>query len=705
MTFLRPHFLSATGLTSMRSKVLVVLVLFLALPSLCSAKDPTKALPPRYRDWLKKDAVYIITNEEKDAFLSLTADDARDRFIERFWEIRNPTPGSPENSYKNEHYRRIEYATQYFGHVSHTEGWRTDMGRIYITLGEPAQRQKLLGLQKITPMEIWFYSNSSRALPPFFYIVFYQRDPMDEFRLYSPFSDGPEKLITAVAGPTRQNALNILSHDAGKDVARVTLSLLPDEPVDFTSGTVSLQSDVMLSTIRNLPNNPIFREELATRRSLLEDVTHRVVFGEEYLDIATVPLRDSAGNTNLHYVLRLKHAEDFTVGQSAKGSYYYSVLVSANVKGPDGKLIFTDERKISKSLAETQLEDLKDKLFGYEGWLPLPPGKYKLEFRLANLVGNTAFHREVEVAVPDPHAGSLQISNLMPFSDARMIPPQTGSTEPFSGAGVKFTPLAGQETVLVQGQALKFFYQVWTPSVTGALRTGKKLQVDYVYGRLDDPASNKTIHDEIPLNQLDAGGSVINGKQIPTTELSPGNYRLAMTLRDPESGAKAYGALTFAVNTIVAATPAWDTSDDKADAGTAEYQRALCYLASGGRGNAIQWLQTAGTRNPNEERFRNKLIELYFDRQNYDKVIELYARNALSESTDEQTIVRIAESFDKSGDVQKAVGVMESGTHLNPGSGPMLLGLAEYYRKAGEPQKAAAAEQKGRQLMSNHPES
>src|SRR5712692_527719 len=183
------------------------------------------------------------------------------------------------------------------------------------------------------------------------------------------------------------------------------------------------------------------------------------------------------------------------------------------------------------------------------------------------------------------------------------------------------------------------------------------------------------------------------------------NYRLAMTLRDPESGAKAYGALTFAVNTIVAATPAWDTSDDKADAGTAEYQRALCYLASGDRGNAIQWLQTAGTRNPNEERFRNKLIELYFDRQNYDKVIELYARNALSESTDEQTIVRIAESFDKSGDVQKAVGVMESGTHLNPGSGPMLLGLAEYYRKAGEPQKAAAAEQKGRQLMSNHPES
>jgi GWxTD domain-containing protein len=690
----------------MRSRVLFVLVLFLGLSSLCSATDPAKSLAPRFRDWLKKDVVYIITNEEKDAFLSLTADDARDRFIERFWEIRNPTPGSPENSYRSEHYRRIEYATQYFGHVSHTEGWRTDMGRIYITLGEPAQRQKLLGLQKITPMEIWFYSNSSRALPPFFYIVFYQRDPMDEFRLYSPFSDGPEKLITAVAGPTRQNALTILSQDAGRDVARVTLSLLPDEPVDFTSGTVSLQSDVMLSTIRNLPNNPIFREDLATRRSLLEDVTHRVVLGEEYLDIATVPLRDSAGNTNLHYILRLKQPGDFTVGQSAEGGYfYYSVLASAKVQGPDGKAIFTDERKISRKVTETELEDVKGKLFGYEGRLPLPPGKYKVGFRLVNLLGNTAFHREVEVEVPDPHARSLQVSNLIPFSDARMIPPQAGSTEPFSGAGVKFIPLAGQETVLVQGQPLKFFYQVWTASVIGAPRTEKKLQVDYAYGRLEDPNSNKTIHDEIPLNQLDAGGSVINGKQIPTAELSPGNYRLAMTLRDPESGAKAYGALTFAVNGTVAATPAWDTSDDKVSDGTSEYQRALCYLAAGDKGNALQWLQAAGTRNPTEDRFRNTLIELYFDQQNYSKVIELYARNALSESTDEQTIVRIAESFEKSGDLRKAVSVMESGTHLNPGSGSMLLALAEYYRKAGESQKAAAAEQKGRQLMSNHPDS
>ena len=56
-------------------------------------------------------------------------------------------------------------------------------------------------------------------LPPFFYVIFYQREATDEFRLYSPSSDGPEKLITAEVGPTRMSALKILSDGAGRDVA------------------------------------------------------------------------------------------------------------------------------------------------------------------------------------------------------------------------------------------------------------------------------------------------------------------------------------------------------------------------------------------------------------------------------------------------------------------------------------------------------
>src|SRR3989442_15166579 len=71
-------------------------------------------LSPHYREWLDRDAAYIINRQEKAAFLQLPTDQAREQFIEQFWEVRNPTPGAPTNPYKEEHYRRLEYASDHF---------------------------------------------------------------------------------------------------------------------------------------------------------------------------------------------------------------------------------------------------------------------------------------------------------------------------------------------------------------------------------------------------------------------------------------------------------------------------------------------------------------------------------------------------------------------------------------------------------------
>lgn len=685
------------------------LLFFLAVVgSLSVAKDNTKQLAPRYRDWLTKDVAYIITNQEKDAFLRLPTDESKDQFIDRFWEVRNPTPGSPDNAYKIEHYRRIDYSNNYFGHASHTEGWKTDMGRVYITLGEPAQRQKLVSLQKITPMEIWFYSNLNPALPGFFYVIFYQREITDEFKLYSPSGDGPERLITGAVGPTRTDALKILSDDAGRDVARETLSLIPDEPVDLQSGQVSLASDIMLGTIKSLANNPISRQALETRRHLLEDVSHRIVLRDEFLDVMTVPLRDASGNMNLHYVLRLTKAEDFTVAQASGGGYYYSILASAKVHSSDGKLVLSEEKKISKSIRQDEFDQIKDKVFGYEGWLPLPPKKYKVEFQLTNLLRGTAFRREVEVEVPELQVNALQASNLVPFTQARMVPPESQKIVPFSGAGVKFLPLAGQRIELIQGTDLNFFYQVWDLPATRIARNGKTMEVEYAYGRMG-AGDTKTIQEQIPLDQLDAGGSILNGKRIPTADLPSGNYRLVMTLRDPATQAKVYGTLLFGIYSATPSPAAWDIFDesiaDDIKNGTADYQRALCYLAFEDKVRAIANLEKAYSKNSADERFRSKLVELYFGQQNYERIAKLYATNGINQSTDEQTVLRVAESFEKIGDAKTALIVMESGTTFKPSSGPLQLALAGYYRKAGELEKAAAAEKKGREFLAAHPES
>src|SRR5580693_6117233 len=64
-----------------------------------------------WKKWLTQDVVYIITDEEKSAFKRLQTDEERQQFVEQFWLRRDPTPDSIENEYKEEHYRRIAYAS------------------------------------------------------------------------------------------------------------------------------------------------------------------------------------------------------------------------------------------------------------------------------------------------------------------------------------------------------------------------------------------------------------------------------------------------------------------------------------------------------------------------------------------------------------------------------------------------------------------
>ena len=98
-------------------------------------KELREELKGPYKTWLNQDVVYIITPQERKAFLNLSNDEERDAFIEQFWRRRNPDPDSPENTAREEHYRRIAYANEHF--AAGEPGWKTDRGRIYIEWGPP----------------------------------------------------------------------------------------------------------------------------------------------------------------------------------------------------------------------------------------------------------------------------------------------------------------------------------------------------------------------------------------------------------------------------------------------------------------------------------------------------------------------------------------------------------------------------------------
>src|ERR1019366_8671969 len=100
------------------------------------ARVPPAASP--YHKWVSEDVAYIITDDERAAFRRLQSDAERDHFIEQFWLRRDPTPDTPENEFKEEHYRRIASANENF--ASSIPGWKTDRGRIYITYGPPDEK-------------------------------------------------------------------------------------------------------------------------------------------------------------------------------------------------------------------------------------------------------------------------------------------------------------------------------------------------------------------------------------------------------------------------------------------------------------------------------------------------------------------------------------------------------------------------------------
>ncbi len=271
---------------------LASLFLFLAFCPVAPAQRKEK-LAKNYREWLEQDVVYIITREEKDRFLKLTSDEARDKFINDFWEIRNPTPGAAVNTYKEEFYQRISFANSRFGVGSGTDGWRTDRGHIYIVLGPPQSKMTYRNAANLRPLEYWFYANVNPALPQAFYVLFYDRDGNNNYVTYSPYLDGPDKLTTGVEAINNPTAgLSMIQNSVGGELARISLSLIVGEPVDTRNPRISLSSDVMMSEIKGLAELPSYKDDIRRKWMNREQVSSSIILAGHNLDIVLLPVRD-----------------------------------------------------------------------------------------------------------------------------------------------------------------------------------------------------------------------------------------------------------------------------------------------------------------------------------------------------------------------------------------------------------------------------
>jgi Ca-activated chloride channel homolog len=181
-----------------RTVLLLLLALAAAAPALADKKemlskreqkDRIAKLADRHRQFLI-DVEPIIQPAEKDSFLRLETDPQRDSFIEDFWRRRDIAQGTTNHSARDDYYGRIEYVRETF------EGTSSDRGRVYLIHGPPQGVRDINCPAIVQPIQIWYYAQLPE-LGRDALLLFYKPANHREFRLWDPFTEGQQALMSA----------------------------------------------------------------------------------------------------------------------------------------------------------------------------------------------------------------------------------------------------------------------------------------------------------------------------------------------------------------------------------------------------------------------------------------------------------------------------------------------------------------------------
>ena len=129
----------------------------------------------RQLKYISKDDEYKNLTER-----NITEEEKLKRFND-FWKKRDPNQDTEVNEYFEEYYYRVEYANKHFAHYS--DGWRTDMGMVFIIFGMPNNIERHPFEMNSKPYEIWTYYEFNRQL------VFVDETGFGDYRLVTPIWD------------------------------------------------------------------------------------------------------------------------------------------------------------------------------------------------------------------------------------------------------------------------------------------------------------------------------------------------------------------------------------------------------------------------------------------------------------------------------------------------------------------------------------
>jgi GWxTD domain-containing protein len=513
-----------------------------------NAKALKIELSKTYRKWLDEDVHWIITDEEKSAFMQLSNDEERDQFIEAFWQRRDPTPDTEENEYKEEHYRRIAYANEHF--AAGIPGWKTDRGHMYIVYG-PADEidshpsggsyerpmEEGGGETSTFPFEQWRY-RYIEGIGQEVIIEFVDTCMCNDYHMSLDRSEKDALKYTPNAGLTLYEQMGMSSK--ANRFSSPGLEQLGAGP--FNQDLQTKQFD-RLSQFAKLQAAPAVKF-----KDLEEVVSHKISVNLMPFDVRADFVKVTSDTVLVPVTIQIKN-RDVTF-QNKDGVERGTVNIFGRVTSLTGKVVQTFEDTVQVDVPAELLPKTAENSSVYWKALPLriSQNRYRLDVVVKDVNGDRTGSWSRAIQIPDFSEDKLSNSTLIIADQMEPVATKNVGTGNFVIGTTKVRPRVapsdGKPISFKRSQKLNFWMQVYNLSVDD--KTHKpSATIEYNVTDVNNKAVIHTVESTDTMGNV--GDQVTLQKTLSAANLQPGLYKIEIKVNDNLSKQTVDPTATFAV--------------------------------------------------------------------------------------------------------------------------------------------------------------
>jgi GWxTD domain-containing protein len=487
-------------------------------------KRTLKELDSSYRQWLNEDVTYIISPDERNAFLQLDTNEEREQFIEQFWLRRSSNPDLPDNDFKEEHYRRIAYANEHF--ASGIPGWKTDRGRMYIVWG-PADEveshptggtydrptEEGGGSTTTYPWETWRW-RYLEGIGENIILEFVDPSGSGEYHLTMDPSEKDALLHVPGAGLSLMESMGMASK-----TDRFTRSDGTNLPTALGGQPASMNEFNRLELYAKVNKPPEVKF-----KDLEAVVTHRIVRDEMHFTWRTDFLKVTNDTVLVPVTIQIPNSQ--LTFQSKEGIHSATINIFGRVTTLTGRVVQTFEDPVSRDFPDSLYQQSLKMQSIYQKAVPLRPGLYRLDLVIKDVQSGNIGVVNSRLAVPRYEDEKLEASSLILADQIEHVPAKQIGTGQFVLGSSKVRPRLGGD--FTSADKLGIYMQVYnlkpdekTHKSSANFQFTVKKGTEQVMQFKETSTEMKQTGDQVTIERL-----------LPLATLAPGKYTLEVNATD-----------------------------------------------------------------------------------------------------------------------------------------------------------------------------